>query len=396
MTFIVGRSGSGKSTVTNLLLRFYQPSCGVISIDDHDLGSLDPSFLRNNMTVVQQETILFNETLLKNIAFGHQYHDHVDYEQIENCLDVAGLQPTVAALPEGVLTRVGVRGTALSGGQKQRVALARARLRDTPVLVLDEATGALDYIGRVAVMENIRRWRAGKTTIIITHDLSMINDDDYVYVLSAGSVAAQDHKRNLSVALLDEHGDDATRCPLDEVTFHLEQLQEQHATRMPLAPVLRRRLSVTSHQHVRTRRDSLEAQLYVVTQDRRSMASKYVRRTQLLGGFVSNRPSLVGVLDDLARPPMPTMPSHLRSSEQGDDTRANTSRRDTLPRQRAIYSNGNGAEARKAKRLPTPQVSDTTKAYRRMSTGKLFDSSSDTGRRALPLHKILATVWPRA
>ncbi|PGH28022.1 hypothetical protein AJ80_00277 [Polytolypa hystricis UAMH7299] len=187
-TFVVGRSGSGKSTLSNLLMRFYAPTTGTISIDGNLLENLETDWIRNNITLVQQKSVLFNESIFKNIALGARNHDAVKKEEILACIDFASLYDTICSLPIGLDTVVGVGGNGLSGGQRQRVAIARARLRDTPILILDECTSALDYTTRTAVMDAIRAWRKGKTTIIITHDTSQINGDDFVYVLEQGVV----------------------------------------------------------------------------------------------------------------------------------------------------------------------------------------------------------------
>lgn len=194
-TFVVGKSGSGKSSLANLLTRFYQPNQGSIYIDGMEIGDLTLSWLRNNVTLVQQQTILFNETIFRNIAFGHRNYKQVTLDDIKPCVDSADLQSTLVDLPGGVYTSVGIGGSALSGGQKQRIAVARARLRDAPILILDESTSALDYSSRNLVMSNIREWREGKTTIIITHDLSQIRRDDFVYILEEGSILSQGHWR---------------------------------------------------------------------------------------------------------------------------------------------------------------------------------------------------------
>ncbi|KAK5226426.1 ATP-dependent permease [Exophiala xenobiotica] len=187
-TFVVGRSGSGKSTVGNLLMRFYSARSGTITVDGNDISDVDTTWLRNNITLVQQTCTLFNETIFTNIALGSQDPGRITHRQIEPCLKLAALEQLVVQLPHGLYTRVGVNGSALSGGQTQRVALARARLRDAPILVLDEATSALDAQNRSTVMEAVRTWRRNKTTIIITHDLTQIHDEDMVYMMDAGRI----------------------------------------------------------------------------------------------------------------------------------------------------------------------------------------------------------------
>ena len=196
-TFIVGRSGSGKSTLGNLLMRFYSVESGEILLDGHPINTLDIDWLRNNVTLVQQQSVLFNETVFKNIAFGHRDHGRVRKEEVKRAIETALLQHTISDLPQGLDTVVGTGGSAMSGGQKQRVAIARARLRDTPILILDEATSALDHISKSLVVDAIREWRKGKTTIVVTHDMSQVQDEDYAYVLDSGVVIQEGFKKNL-------------------------------------------------------------------------------------------------------------------------------------------------------------------------------------------------------
>ena len=200
-TFIVGKSGSGKSTLSNLLLRFYDPQSGEIIMNEEAIQSLNTSWLRNNITLVQQSSVLFNETIFKNIAFGKRNYQTVRLEEVKRCLDMAALKETVAQLPQGLYTAVGSGGCAMSGGQKQRVAIARARLRNAPILILDEVTSALDHISRTLVMDAIRKWRKDKTTIIITHDVSQIFRDDFVYVLQEGCLVQEGYRYALEQVL---------------------------------------------------------------------------------------------------------------------------------------------------------------------------------------------------
>ncbi|ETI26967.1 hypothetical protein G647_10066 [Cladophialophora carrionii CBS 160.54] len=196
-TFIVGKSGSGKSTLGNLLMAFYRPQSGSIIIDGNAVQDIDSHWLRNNITLVQQHSVLFSDTIYRNITLGSRDYDRVTSAQVDKCIRMAALDSTIAALPDGTQTRVGTGGSSLSGGQKQRVALARARLRDTPILILDEATSALDNTSKMYVMHSIREWRRGRTTIIITHDLSQIRDEDCVYVLQGGRVIQEGRRKSL-------------------------------------------------------------------------------------------------------------------------------------------------------------------------------------------------------
>jgi ATP-binding cassette subfamily B (MDR/TAP) protein 1 len=197
-TFVVGKSGSGKSTLGNLLMRFYQPTTGQVFIDGTKIRDLDTNWLRNNITLIQQSSILFNETIMRNIAFGQQDFQSVTIEQMKICVGLAALQTTISEMPGGLETMVGARGNALSGGQKQRIAIARARLRDTPILILDEYTSALNYISRTSVTNAIREWRRGKTTVVITHDMGQVEDDDFVYVLDGGYIVEEGYRHSLA------------------------------------------------------------------------------------------------------------------------------------------------------------------------------------------------------
>ncbi|KAJ9245310.1 hypothetical protein DTO280E4_3535 [Paecilomyces variotii] len=188
MTFIIGPIGSGKSTLASLLARIYAPMSGKITIDGYPMEALDSDWIRDNITIFHQQNTLFDETILTNIVFGCPEHKRITEGDIQESIDVAMLRRTIGNFPEKLDTFVTSQGNTLSGGQKQRIAIARARLRDTPILILDECTGALDYTTRRHVMDSIRQWREGKTTIVITHDLSQIRPSDLIYVLKQGRV----------------------------------------------------------------------------------------------------------------------------------------------------------------------------------------------------------------
>lgn len=178
-------------------MRFYSVESGEVLIDGHPIQTLDINWLRSNVTLVQQQTVLFDETVFKNIAFGHRDHGRVKKEEVKRAIETALLHRTISDLPQGLDTVVGTSGNAMSGGQKQRVAIARARLRDTPILILDEATSALDQISKSLIIDAIRKWRQGKTTVIITHDMSQVQDEDYAYVLDDGVIIQEGVKKNL-------------------------------------------------------------------------------------------------------------------------------------------------------------------------------------------------------
>ncbi|PWY66959.1 ABC a-pheromone efflux pump AtrD [Aspergillus eucalypticola CBS 122712] len=196
-TFVIGRSGSGKSTLGQLLTRFYLPLSGEILIDGAPIQSLSIDWIRNNITLLEQRSVLFNESIFMNIAFGSRNYEGLSKVDVRECIDLARLQSTIDDLPKGIDTCVGHGGDFLSGGQKQRVAIARARLRDTPILIMDEPTSALDATNRVEITKAIREWRRGKTTIIITHDMSQIMDHDFAYIMDQGSVIQAGYRYEL-------------------------------------------------------------------------------------------------------------------------------------------------------------------------------------------------------
>ncbi|KAF2771086.1 P-loop containing nucleoside triphosphate hydrolase protein [Teratosphaeria nubilosa] len=199
MTFLIGKSGSGKSTISQLLMRFYALDQGTIHVDGQALDSLDANWLRSNITLVEQASTLFNDTVFRNIAFGRQDHEDVTREEVMAAIEFALLKMTITDMPNGLDTQVGFMGGALSGGQRQRMALARARLRDTPILILDESTSALDVISRQLMMDAIRQWRKGRTTIIITHDISQILPDDYAYILENGRLVQEGYRKHMEL-----------------------------------------------------------------------------------------------------------------------------------------------------------------------------------------------------
>jgi ATP-binding cassette subfamily B (MDR/TAP) protein 1 len=188
LTFIIGKSGSGKSTIGQLLMQFYEPSGGNITLDNISIESIDTHWLRSNVLLVEQTSVLFNTTLQDNIALGSGNPENISSNEVTEATKFSMVHDLIEQLPQGFETFVGPKGGGLSGGQRQRVALARAKIRDPTILILDESTSALDYINRIAVMDAIRKWRKGRSTIIITHDISQILPSDFVYVMKDGQV----------------------------------------------------------------------------------------------------------------------------------------------------------------------------------------------------------------
>jgi ATP-binding cassette subfamily B (MDR/TAP) protein 1 len=195
-TFVLGKSGSGKSTLGQLLVRFYQPISGQILLDRLHLNELDAQWLRQNVTLVEQHSTLFNNNIRQNIALGRP-KETVSLEEIRDAIEFAKLESAIQDLPGGLNTDLGISGGSLSGGQRQRVALARARIRDSPVLILDESTSALDYITRTAILQSIREWRKGKTTIVITHDISQIQSDEFLYLMENARIVQEGYRKEL-------------------------------------------------------------------------------------------------------------------------------------------------------------------------------------------------------
>lgn len=182
---LVGPSGAGKTTVANLLLRFWDPDSGTIRLDGVDLRDLTLDGLRGRIALVAQDTYLFNDTLEANVRLARP---DATRAQIELALSRAALSDFVANLPEGLATRVGERGVQLSGGQRQRIAIARAFLKDAPLLVLDEATSHLDTISEQAVRAALDALMVDRTTIVVAHRLSTIQAADLILVLRGGQV----------------------------------------------------------------------------------------------------------------------------------------------------------------------------------------------------------------
>jgi ATP-binding cassette subfamily B protein len=180
LVLLTGPSGSGKSTITKLLLRFYDPDAGRIRLDGVDIRELSLETLRDTVTLLQQENLLFPGTVRDNIAYGRP---GATDEQIIAAARAAEAHDFVTALPEGYDTPVGQRGRLLSGGQRQRIAIARAMVRDAPVLILDEPTTGLDAPTARRVLAPLRRLMAGRTTILITHDLHLAPEADKVITL---------------------------------------------------------------------------------------------------------------------------------------------------------------------------------------------------------------------
>lgn len=188
VTAIVGRSGSGKTTLARLLTRFYEPDRGIVSLDGVPLRDWSLAALRRQIAVVGQKIMLFDDSVAANIAYGAEDPNTCDEQAIRAAADAANASEFVDRLPEGMATRIGENGSRLSGGQRQRLAIARAVLKDAPVLVLDEATAALDNESERLVQAALERLIPDRTTLVIAHRLSTIERADQVLVMDAGQI----------------------------------------------------------------------------------------------------------------------------------------------------------------------------------------------------------------
>jgi subfamily B ATP-binding cassette protein MsbA len=185
MVALVGRTGSGKTSIANLLLRFYDPVAGAILVGDTDIRSVLSRDLRSNIAVVTQETILFNDTIRRNIALGRPNATNVEIEEAARHAFAHGF---IMDQPRGYDTIIGEKGVNLSGGQRQRIAIARAILRNAPILILDEATNSLDPEAEKIVQHALEELAKGRTTICIAHRLSTIQNADLIVVLDNGRI----------------------------------------------------------------------------------------------------------------------------------------------------------------------------------------------------------------
>jgi subfamily B ATP-binding cassette protein MsbA len=182
---LVGPSGGGKSTILNLIPRFYDPTAGRVLIDGHDLRDVTLTSLRGQIALVTQEPFLFDDTIRANIAYARP---DASQAEIEQAAREAAAHDFILELPQGYETSVGEAGARLSGGQRQRIAIARAFLKDAPILLLDEATSALDTESEAQVQAALKRLMAGRATILIAHRLSTVRGADRIYVIDRGRI----------------------------------------------------------------------------------------------------------------------------------------------------------------------------------------------------------------
>lgn len=186
-TAIIGESGSGKSSIVNLLLKFYLPDSGKIYIDGNDISGIKIKYLRQQIALVTQESLLFDVSVAQNIA----YTTKATQEEIKQAAQKASAHEFIAKLPQGYSTKIGFQGYSLSGGQKQRIMLARAFLKHAPILILDEATSSLDPINENSILHSLQKINANITKIVVSHKISSIKDFDKIIVMHQGKVIEQ-------------------------------------------------------------------------------------------------------------------------------------------------------------------------------------------------------------
>jgi ATP-binding cassette subfamily B protein len=191
---IVGPTGAGKSTISKLLFRFYDPSSGVISIDNQNIRDVTQSSLRSNIGVVPQDTVLFNDTIKYNISYSKP---GASIEEINKAAKLSSIDRFIDNLEIGYDTIVGERGLKLSGGEKQRVAIARALLKNPKIFIFDEATSALDSKTEKSIEKSLKKLSNKNTTLVIAHRLSTIIDADKIIVLENGTIAEQGSHKEL-------------------------------------------------------------------------------------------------------------------------------------------------------------------------------------------------------
>ena len=194
---IVGPSGAGKSTISRLLYRFYDVGNGRITIDGQDIRDVSQASVRRATGIVPQDTVLFNDTIYYNIAYGRPDSSPAE---VESAARLAHIHDFIMALPDGYQSMVGERGLKLSGGEKQRVAIARTIIKDPCILLFDEATSALDTQTEQEIQANLRELSQGRTTLIIAHRLSTVVDADEIIVLDQGQIVERGTHADLLAA----------------------------------------------------------------------------------------------------------------------------------------------------------------------------------------------------
>ncbi|TQW08264.1 ABC a-pheromone efflux pump AtrD [Cordyceps javanica] len=279
LTFLVGHSGSGKSTIASLVSRTYDTVSDGIYIDGVPIKQIQLQWVQQHIMLLEQTPVIFNDTLFRNVMFGHTDPPTATHQEVLEACRKFGLDSTIATLSGGIHTVVGGKDCPLSGGQRQRVALARAYLRNPPVLLLDEPTSALDPCSREAIMNEIREWRRGRTTVIISHDLDSIRDDEFMYVLEKGAVMQCGFKRDLESA--------------DVGVFLAEALSEVvdgSAAQVEISVVPPHTVTTTNIGGRKDRRSAMQAQTWLMSANSSRCNSIYCHRPSVLSSRLSMMP----------------------------------------------------------------------------------------------------------
>ena len=187
-TCIMGKSGAGKTTLVDLILRIYNVPDGTLFVDGHDVNSVTLHSLRENCSYVPQDNFLFSDTIANNIAFAF---DETDKAAVKRAAELADVDDNIVEFKDGYDTVLGERGVTVSGGQKQRISIARALLKNAPILILDDSVSAVDTSTEQVILKNLRETRAGKTTILIAHRISTIQDMDKIIFMDDGLIAVE-------------------------------------------------------------------------------------------------------------------------------------------------------------------------------------------------------------
>jgi ATP-binding cassette, subfamily B (MDR/TAP), member 1 len=336
--------------------------------------------VRNVITLVQQQSVLFNETIFRNIALGRRDHERVGMEEVEKACQFALLQETISDMPSGLNTLVGIGGNAMSGGQRQRIAIARARLRDTPVLVLDESTSALDQVTRSLVIAAIREWRRAKTTIVITHDVSQILENDFLYVMDNGRIVQEGYRK----ALVNDS--DGLFCSFVKAGSHPSDFSQNHSRTDLSSPVTvqRSHSAALIDPHLRGPEISQDSLNIQVLESSRNTSSV----------FANLSVDLQAPRERLPPPPPPSipplgLPEGIESIElTGRTTTANRHHPKKFERGRPSNTMSN------TYLTPGPPIDTTPPRAISWKERLEFTRIAPGKKRVVALKKVFATLWP--